>query len=278
MTRGRISIQISPLKGGRSVEIGITTRAIKLLVLGIALAILLGLFGMGRLGALYRRMLLQGASPVTPSEPRRVHADELSRLEGEVAALKDAEREIRTLTTSNLPGGLDEAIVAIGGDSALARLFAEETSVLPEAGLLWPWEGPISRRFESGVHTGLDIAGPAGAAVVAAGAGRVDFAGWDEVFGHMIVLDHGGGVRTVYGHNQRLAVASGQLVQAGQTIAYLGSSGRSSGPHLHFELRWREIPLPPEAYMRKRGGATAPGLSGKSALPKARSSRGGGTN
>jgi murein DD-endopeptidase MepM/ murein hydrolase activator NlpD len=103
---------------------------------------------------------------------------------------------------------------------------------------LWPVPGEISRPFsyEGDGHKGLDIATPNGTQVKAAGDGTVEFAGQDDVFGLMIIINHGTGITTLYGHNSKLAVARGDEVLRGQVIAYSGTSGRSSAPHLHFEI------------------------------------------
>jgi lipoprotein NlpD len=103
--------------------------------------------------------------------------------------------------------------------------------------LIWPTAGQISQTFHR-YHEGLDIAGPAGTPILAARNGTVTMAGWDDWgLGNAIVLQHQDGSRTVYGHNQRLFVRVGQSVYQGQTIAEMGSTGNSTGPHLHFEVR-----------------------------------------
>ncbi len=103
---------------------------------------------------------------------------------------------------------------------------------------LWPVLGEISRTFsyEGDGHKGLDIATPNGTQVRAAGDGTVEFAGRDDVFGLMIIINHGSGITTLYGHNSKLVVARGDEALRGQVIAYSGTSGRNSAPHLHFEI------------------------------------------
>ena len=94
--------------------------------------------------------------------------------------------------------------------------------------------GPRGNRF----HTGMDYPAPAGTAVTAAGRGRVAFAGWDSGgYGNLVVIEHPRGVRSWYAHLSRIAVAPNRSVVAGSTIGNVGSTGISSGPHLHFELR-----------------------------------------
>jgi murein DD-endopeptidase MepM/ murein hydrolase activator NlpD len=87
-------------------------------------------------------------------------------------------------------------------------------------------------------HNGVDIGIPTGTAVKAVAGGRVLESGWHGGYGNLVTIDHGDGSFSMYGHNSQLAVRAGDLVQAGQTIALSGSTGRSTGPHLHFEF-WR---------------------------------------
>ena len=96
-------------------------------------------------------------------------------------------------------------------------------------------------------HGGLDLASPYGTAIVAANPGKVIIAGYHYSYGNYVVIDHGGGVSTLYGHSSKLLVSKGQTVSRGQRIANIGSTGRSTGPHLHFEVRIngkRVDPLP----------------------------------
>ncbi|UZX15145.1 peptidoglycan DD-metalloendopeptidase family protein [Thermus sp. PS18] len=99
-------------------------------------------------------------------------------------------------------------------------------------------------------HTGIDLAAPYGTPIVAAKAGQVEVAGWSSVgYGFHVVLDHGGGVETLYAHMSRIAVRAGQWVEAGQVIGYVGSTGWSTGPHLHFEVRVGGVARNPLAYL-----------------------------
>ena len=96
---------------------------------------------------------------------------------------------------------------------------------------------PILKKYK--LHTGIDIAGSGcnGKNIVAAAAGKVITAGWLSGYGYTVMIDHGGGVVTLYAHSQKLLVKVGQQVKAGEKIALVGSTGNSTGPHLHFEVR-----------------------------------------
>lgn len=104
---------------------------------------------------------------------------------------------------------------------------------------VFPVQGTITQSY-SDAHPGIDIAGALGTPIVAAQAGEAIYAGWDEFgLGNAIKMKHPNGTFTVYGHNQTLLVRVGQQVKQGEVIAKLGSTGNSTGPHLHFEVRDR---------------------------------------
>ena len=125
-----------------------------------------------------------------------------------------------------------------------------------EGAMRWPLSGfRITTYFgQRGAfqryHTGIDLAAPYGTPIVAAKAGQVAVAGWSSWgYGFHVVVDHGGGVETLYAHMSRLAVRAGQWVEAGQVIGYVGSTGWSTGPHLHFEVRVNGVARNPLAYL-----------------------------
>ncbi len=117
-------------------------------------------------------------------------------------------------------------------------MLAARPSIWPVNGIITSYFGYRSSPYGYGreLHQAIDIAAPYGTPVVATGDGTVVFAGWKGGYGKVVIIDHGYGFRTVYGHNSKLVVHVGDEVKRGQIIAYVGSTGRSTGPHLHYEV------------------------------------------
>jgi murein DD-endopeptidase MepM/ murein hydrolase activator NlpD len=125
---------------------------------------------------------------------------------------------------------------------------------------LWPVAGRISSSFgermdpfngEGAFHAGVDIAAPTGTPIYAPADGVVAKAGPASGYGHEVIIDHGGGISTLYGHLSSFAVVAGQIVKRGQIIGYVGDLGRSTGPHLHYEVLINNLPVNPHKYMRE---------------------------
>ena len=125
-------------------------------------------------------------------------------------------------------------------------------------GMIWPVSGPITSEFgwrthpifgNARFHSGLDIGADYGVPICAAASGVVIESGWIGGYGNTIMIDHGSGIVTLYGHNESLAVGVGQQVNQGDVIAYCGSTGNSTGPHCHFEVRLGGEPVSPWDYL-----------------------------
>src|SRR5262249_56541319 len=118
--------------------------------------------------------------------------------------------------------------------------------------LSWPVAGPVTSGFGSRwgrMHEGIDIALGTGTPVHAAADGTVIYAGWMSGYGNIVVIDHGNGLSTAYGHASSLAVSVGQSVAQGQTVSYVGATGHATGPHLHFEVRVNGGAVDPLRYL-----------------------------
>ena len=158
----------------------------------------------------------------------------------------------KSLQTGQLlvvPGGrVRTAVTAAAGTSS-----SKSTAPAASGGTLaWPVLGSVSSRFGprwGHTHSGVDIAAAYETTIHAAAAGKVIFVGWYGQYGRCVILDHGGGLTTLYGHASSILVHTGDHVQRGDAIAEVGSSGNSTGPHLHFEVRVAGEPRNPLNYL-----------------------------
>ncbi|MGD0629770.1 MAG: M23 family metallopeptidase [Terracidiphilus sp.] len=144
-------------------------------------------------------------------------------------------------------------------EGGLAPGFSGDWTQLADAPSMWPIEGPVTSSFgeredpfngEGAFHSGIDISAPYGTAVRATADGEVSDASMGAGYGREVVLNHGHDVVTVYGHLSAIAVLPGQHVTQGQVVGYVGQSGRSTGPHLHYEVRLHNVPVNPHKYLR----------------------------
>ena len=167
---------------------------------------------------------------------------EAQRRQAEMEAQRQAAAEAGNLVVIDEgDGGGDDYVMPAGG-----------------GGMIWPISGPITSEFgwrthpifgNARFHSGLDIGGDYGLPIHAAQSGVVIEAGWIGGYGNTVMIDHGGGISTLYGHNESLAVGVGQHVNQGDVIAYCGSTGNSTGPHCHFEVRLGGEPVSPWDYL-----------------------------
>jgi murein DD-endopeptidase MepM/ murein hydrolase activator NlpD len=144
-------------------------------------------------------------------------------------------------------------------EGGLSSAFTGDWTQLADAPSLWPLEGRVTSSFgeredpingEGAFHAGIDIAAPYGSLVRAAADGDVTGTRMGSGYGREITINHGHDVLTVYGHLSSMIVVPGQHVTRGQVIGYVGHSGRSTGPHLHYEVRVHMVPVNPHKYMR----------------------------
>ena len=200
-----------------------------------------------------------------------------------VASFDDAEEIIDTLKEKNSTNKENLNIVEkyeteladfTSVDDAVEELYVEPVKVVTVAkqtatagyatanlggyvdigiNLIRPVSGVVSSRYEyrwGTMHKGLDLAAPYGTPIKAAASGTVTQAGWNSGgYGYLVVISHGNGVETYYGHCSSIAVTKGQTVSQGQVISYVGSTGQSTGNHLHFEVRKNGVTQNPEYYI-----------------------------
>lgn len=170
------------------------------------------------------------------------------------AFLEDAQNLADTLTQIEQLSNTSESQTL-----SFISLKEDLNNYLDKIPSLWPTEStyiasqfgarfhPILNVYKT--HTGVDIGGVSGDDIYAAGTGTVIFAGWNGGYGYMVKIDHGEGITTIYGHSSKLLVSVGDEVEKGQVIALIGSTGLSTGPHLHFEVRIDNIPVNPLAFI-----------------------------
>ena len=189
-------------------------------------------------GLIVDRKQQQNKLQVTLADKRKV----LSRLGGEEQQLK-AEISAEEADAARL-----EAMERTGGYSFVGTPSA--------SGFVWPAAGTVTGEFGESrpghIHAGIDIANSEGTPIVASKAGVVIYAGWMSGYGNVIDIDHGGGVKTRYGHNSALLVSGGQSVSQGQQIARMGSTGHSTGPHCHYEIRLNGNAVNPRNYLPEK--------------------------
>lgn len=144
---------------------------------------------------------------------------------------------------------LDELLAKVNNDKAYFRSLPNQWPTSGEISSYYGWrKSPFGGRSES-FHDGIDIANDSGTKVCAAADGQVVFAGWQPVYGRTILIEHGHGFTTKYAHNSALLVEEGDRVKKGQVIARMGTTGRSTGPHLHFSIMKWDQTLDPLIYL-----------------------------
>jgi murein DD-endopeptidase MepM/ murein hydrolase activator NlpD len=188
---------------------------------------------------------------------------EARRVRDELAANRNVLLRARQLKTSALADARETReqylaeVESLQAESAAlgARLQAAQgssTSTPSPSGLIWPVDGPVTSGFGvrwGRMHSGIDIAVPSGTPVHASASGVVVYAGWMSGYGNLVAIDHGGGLATAYAHNSSLLVSVGQHVSQGDVISLSGSTGHSTGPHVHFEVRVNGVPVDPLQYL-----------------------------
>lgn len=201
--------------------------------------------------------------------------EELNNLSNRVDAVEDTSRKLAE--KSGVMAG-DSILSGTGGpafpieQSGLAALESKMNQLekdlhvyearLRERGYtpsIWPVDGKLEsgfggRRNPFGgssyeFHSGQDIEAAWGAPVIAGARGKVTFVGWQNGYGQLVVIDHGGGLTTRYGHLSSIVAEQGQTVERGELVGKVGSTGRSTGPHLHYEVRINDEPVNPLQYL-----------------------------
>lgn len=191
------------------------------------------------------------------AEERRAEVD---AIRAEVAA-ELASQEARLASINHEISHLDDHVSSLAAEAAKieAEIAARQQPGGSNPGVLaWPLPGRVTSPYgyrihpitgTSRLHAGIDLSGSSGQAIKAAGAGTVILAEWYGGYGNTVVIDHGGGLSTLYAHQSGLNVSRGAGVSTGDVVGYVGSTGFSTGPHLHFETREGGTPVDPMRYL-----------------------------
>ena len=179
----------------------------------------------------------------TGGAPHALTTDEVSEaltmLEERTAVRRTSIGQLAAMMQKYVPG----ASSFLGGDTPVTTPTGWPTNGFISSGYGLRWNG-------AEFHQGIDIAAEMGTPIVATADGVVTIAGWNAGgYGNMVDIDHGSGVSTRYGHASAVVVTPGQRVRRGQIIAYVGSTGHSTGPHLHYEVRLSGQPVNPTSYL-----------------------------
>lgn len=165
-------------------------------------------------------------------------------------------KELQGLNQGKNPSKLKigDRLIIPAGTKRIASANAESSrGFLISRMYAWPLLGTITSYYgwrKSGFHHGLDIAGKTNTTIKAAAAGKVSFAGYKAIYGRTVIIDHANGEQTLYAHANKTMVKAGQKVERGEAIATVGSTGRTTGPHLHFEIRKGDKTFNPLEYLR----------------------------
>ncbi len=216
----------------------------------------------GRLATMARH------SAVVSRENRHLRGElaEVDSLQAELANVQALGLQLKSMLGIHL-SPQDSALVAslspVAKSSSIKRPEEdgevgpdEQRLMLDAMPSMWPVKGYVTREFfvtggekSPQYHPGMDIAAPRNTPVYAAADGVVEVSGFDDTYGWVVEIDHGYGIRSVYGHNSRNLVNVGDRVARGKTIAFVGSTGKSTAPHLHFEVRENGVPVDPRKYL-----------------------------
>jgi murein DD-endopeptidase MepM/ murein hydrolase activator NlpD len=271
--KGIVQLIVIPENGARTYTFRVRRSIIYMIVTALVLlAVLFGymvVFHQALLSKAIRAGRLERENDIL-----RNQAMKIAELEEELVRLSAARQHLYEIAglTMEPPGGdgvspASESILLPLETAAQVSLTSAEdpfsiSAALDTAGAerssiptLWPVRGWITAEFNKGRpggegrHLGMDIAASQGTAILAAAKGRVSLSGWDQNLGLVVVVDHMNGLNTLYGHCLKVLVQVGDEVSQGQAIAHLGNTGRSSAPHLHFEIRESGTPVDPRGYL-----------------------------
>ena len=175
---------------------------------------------------------------------------ELSNNEVELTINEKTTKALEKIQIDDLEVAKENTVEKLNIDTteSIADINGIKVATLPVTGTISSRYG-VSSKIRVSTHTGLDIAATTGTPIKVVANGTVAFAAYSGSYGYLVKVDHGNGVETWYGHTSKILVKEGQKVKAGDTIALVGSTGNSTGPHLHFEVRINGEHVNPQKYL-----------------------------
>lgn len=199
---------------------------------------------------------LQQAAATAAKEKAQARRAETEARLAALERTQASQRQLRNALSTRQREVLSEITSQDRAASALNRILQRAAQPAPgspgtsarSGGCIWPVRGRVTSEYGSRwgrLHAGIDIAGPTGTPVWAAKSGTVIFAGSQSGYGNAVIIDHGGGMTTLYAHMSRIGTRDGASVGQGSTVGAVGNTGRSTGPHLHFETRYDGSPRNP---------------------------------
>jgi murein DD-endopeptidase MepM/ murein hydrolase activator NlpD len=201
--------------------------------------------------AILRGELLASQNKLAGARSNKSHA--LVATKAQISA-EVAESKALADASAQLAAKIQAAQASDSGSAPSGETTTDGTSAPPgpPASFIWPLSGPITSPFGmrwGTLHPGIDIGVPTGTPIHAAAAGKVIWCGWMSGYGNLVMIDHGGGLASLYGHQSRIAASCGASVAQGDLIGYVGCTGFCTGPHLHFEIRVNGSPVDPLGYL-----------------------------
>lgn len=252
----RLSVIVVPEGGAHTYNFHVRT-----LLLILTLGVFVALFVMSIASMFsYGKLIVSSAENLRLNRRIRLMEVELEKVRTLEAQLMRSEH-LRVRVLALLGASMEGLDSLVASQDALASTGLQDELRLQEQNFLrsiptsWPAQGPVTRKFSKAIsgsesyHPGVDIASARGVPVRSAAGGTVIFAGTDEEYGNLVVVEHGMGLESRYAHNDRLSVREGENVRRGQMLAAVGSTGNSSAPHLHFEIRKDGVPVDPLQYL-----------------------------
>lgn len=268
MAGGRrfLNILFIPHSRSRVVSRRISYRGLKALGVLSVLFLVLVIYLAFHYGQVYFKALRVELLEKRNSELEAEHK-KIERLERELILLKEESAKVKSMLgieeappmadlstlLASVPedtgvGGEEPSPSSVRRSPEMASVFREQDRLLRAIPSLWPVKGWVSQTY-SPSHPALDIAAPLGAPVLAPADGIISFSGWADDLGNLMKIDHGEGFCTVYGHCSRILVSVGDAVRRGEVVGFVGSTGQSTAPHLHYEVRVDGRTVNPQGYL-----------------------------